>query len=46
MQIIDMPFPKETKKKEFKSEFNTKDMVKLEAKKDLPKVTREERLKR
>jgi len=44
--IIDLPFTKETKTVKYQPKFDTKEMVKLEAKKDLPKMSREERKKR
>lgn len=44
--IVDLPFVKATKTVKFEPKFDTKDMIKLEAKKDMPKLTREERKQR
>jgi len=44
--IIDLPFAKQTKTVKYEPKFDTKEMVKLEAKKDVPKLSREERKKR
>ena len=46
--ILDLPFAKEQNvvPTKFQPQFDTKDMVKLEAKKNLPKMSREERRKR
>jgi len=43
--IMEMPFAK-PKRVKFEPEFEHKDMMKLEAKQNLPKMTREERLNR